>query len=141
MTFQMCRFHGECLPDFLGNLFLLYVNHSEDKEFEKAILITYLDVLHFDLLEGSVCSNHTEWFEENLQRGFDVGQVLFFNHFPDEFIDAVEKSGMADKSKIYTDLDEFKIELKRLEQKYHSDVESAKRNSTRSRKKTRFALK
>jgi hypothetical protein len=134
MTFQMCRFHGECLPDFLGNLFLLYFNHCEYQQFEKAILITYLDVLHFDLLEDSEFSNHTEWFESNPQMGFDVGQVLFFKHFSDEFIYSVEKSGIADKSKKYTDFAEFQLELNRLEKKYYSDVKSAKRMGWSGRK-------
>ena len=140
MIFQMCRFHGENLPDFLGNLFLLYVNHCEDEQFEKAILITYLDVLHFDLLDDSEFSNHTEWFEDYPQRGFDIGRVLFFKHFSDEFIKSVEKSGVADKSKTYTDFAEFQVELNRLEKKYHSDVESSKRMARSARKIKRLCF-
>ena len=140
MTFQMCRFHGENLPDFLINLLLLYANHLEDEQFEKAILIKYLDVLHFDLLEDSNFSNHTEWFDFDPLMGFDIGRGLFFKHFSEEFIEFVEKSGMADKSKKYSDFVEFQTELNRLGKKYHSDVELAKRinRSGRKRKKLPF---
>jgi hypothetical protein len=47
MTFQMCQFHGELLPELLKNFLSLYLQF-EGEEFEKAIFLRYLEILHFD---------------------------------------------------------------------------------------------
>ena len=57
MSFRMCEFHGEFLPELLEKLFLIYL-HVEGDELEKAIFIKYSDLLHSDLLKDFSCFNY-----------------------------------------------------------------------------------
>jgi hypothetical protein len=132
MTFQMCQFHGELLPKLLKNFLSLYLQF-EGEEFEKAIFLRYLEILHFDLLEEFDCFNFDEWFKLDPMH-LGVARCLFLNHFSEEFVQTLEELGMLDDYNDYTNLEQLELELDRLVKKYLFDAEMAKRNFRRQTK-------